>query len=76
MNTPLLFLHAPWHSSLIYYFEPPKNGAISRVWTVSHEGDKTYFEAEPGKGDTHRGGKWGIMEEKVPFVPGTVSDMK
>jgi hypothetical protein len=45
-SPPMLALHGPYHTSLAYYFEPPKNGTISRRWKFSWEGDKTVFEAQ------------------------------
>jgi hypothetical protein len=42
----VLSLHGQYHSSLHYWFSPPRQGAVCNTWTLSVEGDKSEFEAD------------------------------
>jgi|LakMenEpi03Aug12_release.lakeMendotaPanAssembly.Ray.scaffolds.fasta_scaffold704299_1 hypothetical protein len=51
-----IWLHGPYHMTLLYRFLPPKPGAASAEWTLSLEGDKAVFlsEAHYGKGEAEK----------------------
>jgi hypothetical protein len=41
-----LMIHGPYHTILVYQFEPPAPGSFCRTWTLSMEGDKSQFQGE------------------------------
>ncbi len=41
----VIILDGPYHFILLYSFEPPEEGGISREWTFSNEGSKSKFQS-------------------------------
>jgi len=45
---PMIMLHGPYHSAIVYYFAPPEHESISRTWVLGVEGSKSEFRADVG----------------------------